>query len=126
MAELTKQYNDLNSKFNADMDAFSNTLQNTHISDALVQLDSFHKLEKKVLKHEGFKPPKPSLHTVEVFKKGFAFPQIALNDFAREQLDVLSEAEKKLTKKLDDQQVLSEFLVTANVVAEKLQSKYKN
>lgn len=78
------------------------------------------------MKHDGFKKPKAKLHTVELFKKGFAFPQIALNDFATEQLENLKDAENKLSNNLNDNQALSEFMVTANVVAEKLKNKYKS
>lgn len=47
-------------------------------------------------KLDGFTKPKAKLNTVKLFKAQFAFPQIALNDYASEQLDLLEKAENKL------------------------------
>ena len=96
MSELTKEYNDLNSKFNEDISSFSSTLQSKHINDAVTQLAAFDKLQQKLLSHEGFQKPQAKLETVKLFKSQFAFPQIALNDFAVTQLEHLEDAEKKL------------------------------
>ena len=125
MSDLTKEYNDLNAKFNEDISSFSNTLQSKHINDAVTQLAAFDKLQQKVLSHDGFQKPQAKLQTVKLFKNQFAFPQIALNDFAVEQLEVLEEAEKKLQSHLNDPNALGQFMATAGQVAEKLKHKYK-
>ena len=125
MNELNKEYNDLNAKFNEDISQFSNTLQSKHINDAVTQLANIEKLQQKVVSHDGFQKPQAKLQTVKLFKNQFAFPQIALNDFAVAQLEDLEEAEKKLQNNLNDPNAIGQFMATAGQVAEKLKHKYK-
>jgi hypothetical protein len=54
------------------------------MKSAFSNLKSFNEFSKKAGKHDTFTKPTPMLHAVETFKKGFTFPQIALNDFAQE------------------------------------------
>ena len=93
MKKLTKEYDDLSARFEEDILQFSYSLQSKHINDAVTQLAAIDKLQQK---SSEFKKPTAKLQTVKLFKSQFAFPQIALNDFAVEQLDTLENAEQKL------------------------------
>ena len=64
------------------------------------------------------------VHTSEVYKSGFTFPQIALNDFAVEQIKLLQSAEEKLNSDPENSQSLDNFIQTANKVSEALLDRY--
>jgi len=49
-----------------------------------------------------YQVPDLKVHAVDVFKSSFTFPQIALNEFAQQQLDTLQTEEDKLNGNLND------------------------
>lgn len=67
---------------------------------------------------------KTKINAVEAFKKGFAFPEVAKNDFSSEVLDELEIAEKNLNSNLDNVDLYNNFVETAEDVKKKLKNKY--
>ena len=59
-----------------------------------------------------------------LFQKGFAFAEVARNDYAAGQLDELEIAEKNFNANMDNKDLLDSFLGTATTVKKNLQSKY--
>ena len=56
------------------------------------QITKMKKIRKKMMTDKRFEKlgePKFNVNTVNVFKRQFTFPQIALNDYAKEQLESL-------------------------------------
>jgi hypothetical protein len=49
-----------------------------------------------------YQAPELKVHAVDVFKSSFTFPQIALNEFAQQQLETLQADEDKLNSNLND------------------------
>jgi len=74
--------------FNKELDSFSVTLSKKHFDQALAA--------REKIKDAGFEEPAMSVHTMDIYKKSFTFPQIAHNDYAVEQFDTLSIAEQNL------------------------------
>jgi hypothetical protein len=62
--------------------------------------------------------------TGTLFKKHFAFAEVAKNDFAAEQLDTLDIAEKNFNADIDNKDLLKTFVATACTVRDKLKTKY--
>lgn len=56
---------------------------------------------------------KIKINAVDNFKKGFAFPEVAKNDFSSEVLDELEIAEKNLNSNLDNVDLFNNFVETA-------------
>ena len=57
------------------------------------------------------------VHTVDIYKKSFTFPQIAHNDFAVEQFEALSVAETNLNNDPESDVHMESFIKSANEVA---------
>lgn len=74
--------------FNKELDSFSVTLSKKHFDQALSA--------REKITEAGFEQPVMSVHTMDIYKKSFTFPQIAHNDYAVEQFDALSIAEQNL------------------------------
>jgi hypothetical protein len=51
---------------------------------------------KDEMKAQGIEDLQIKVHTVDIYKKSFTFPQIAHNDYAVEQFETLSIAENNL------------------------------
>lgn len=60
-----------------------------------------------------------------MYKNSFTFPQIALNDYAAEQLQSLKNAESTLNQDLSNQLALTTFYNTAHQVAANLGERYE-
>jgi hypothetical protein len=67
---------------------------------------------------------KIKFNSVEAFKKGFQFPEVAKNDFSTEVLDELEIAEKNLNSNLDNVDLFNTFVETAESCKKKLKEKY--
>lgn len=63
-----------------EIDLFSVSLNKDHYNKAL----KLYQTSKPELEKAGFQLPPIGVHTCEVYKAGFSFPQIALNDYAVE------------------------------------------
>jgi len=66
------------------------------------------------------------VHTQDIYKKSFTFPQIAHNDYAVEQFESLSVAEANLNNDPANDQQMESFLKTADEVALNLKDRYKD
>jgi len=67
---------------------------------------------------------KVRINTVEAFKKGFSFAEVAKNDFSMEAMEELEIAEKNLNSNLDNVDLFNSFVDTANACKKKLKEKY--
>lgn len=67
-----------------------------------------------------------SVHTVDIYKKSFTFPQIAHNDYAVEQFESLSVAEQNLNNDPTNETQYDNFIKAANDVASNLKERYKD
>jgi len=67
---------------NKELDEFSVSLNKKHF-DACVQIN-------QELKADGLEEVPILVHTSDVYKKSFTFPQIAHNDYAVEQFEALN------------------------------------
>jgi hypothetical protein len=56
---------------------------------------------------------KIKVNTVDTYKKAFAFPEVAKNDFSNEIFDELEIAEKNLNSNLDNVDLFNNFVETA-------------
>lgn len=104
-------------KLNQELDQFSVTLNKKHFNNAV--------LMQNELKEQGYGEIPIHVHSSDVYKKSFTFPQIAHNDFAVEQLESLSIAEQNLDKDPTNDTVMENFLKTADEVAHNLSERYK-
>lgn len=104
-------------KINQEMENFSVTLNKKHFDAALkMQIE---------MKEKGYGDIPLKIHSSDVYKKSFTFPQIAHNDFAIEQLESLSIAEQNLNKDPSNDTLFENFVSTANDVAQHLTERYK-
>ena len=106
--------------FKAQMEKFSKSLSREDFESALTM---------KTELIEGENVAKEELDKVKVssralFQKGFAFAEVARNDYAAGQLDELEIAEKNFNANMDNKDLLDSFLGTATTVKKNLQSKY--
>lgn len=69
---------------------------------------------------------KVKINAVDFFKKGFAFPEVAKNDFSGEVLDELEIAEKNLNSNLENVDLFNNFVDTAEKCKKKLKDKYQD
>lgn len=104
-------------KINQLMENFSVTLNKKHFEAAI-------KLQNEV-KEKGFGEIPLKVHSSDIYKKSFTFPQIAHNDFAVEQLESLSISEQNLNKDPANDTLFENFIATANEVANNLSNRYK-
>lgn len=104
-------------KMNQELDQFSVTLNKKHY-DAAIQM-------RDEIKQNGFEEPAVKVHTMDIYKKSFTFPQIAHNDYAVEQFDTLSAAEQNLNGDPQSESQMEAFLRTADEVAGNLKDRYK-
>ena len=77
-------------KLDAAIDKFSTSL-NKQDFQAAVQIT-------KDMSAAGFEDGAIKVHTSDVYRKSFTFPQIAQNDYAQEQFETLNIAEQNLAK----------------------------
>jgi hypothetical protein len=106
------------------MEDFSSSLNPNHLYQAIFlqgEINSSNDLTKA-----GFKAPDVNIHTVDSFKKAFTFPQIALNDYAQDQLATLKEKEDMLNKDLNlgNKGGLDSFVELAKLTSNNLKKKY--
>jgi hypothetical protein len=66
------------------------------------------------------------IHTNDIYKKSFTFPQIAHNDFAVDQFESLAVAEQNLNNDPNSDNQFDQFLKTADEVASNLKDRYKD
>lgn len=99
------------------MDSFSVTLNRKHFQN-VIQIAS-------EVREQGYGDLPITVHTSEVYKKSFTFPQIAHNDFAAEQLEALNISEVNLDKDPANDTIMENFLKTADEVAHNLSERYK-
>jgi len=102
---------------NSELDSFSVTLNKKHYDAALQVRDE--------LKSNNFEDPSMKVHTMDIYKKSFTFPQIAHNDYAVEQFDALNVAETNLNADPQNESQMESFLRTADEVANNLKDRYK-
>ena len=67
---------------------------------------------------------KVKINSCELYKKQFAFPEVAKNDFSSEVLDELEIAEKNLNSNLDNVDLFNAFVDVAEKSKKKLKDKY--
>jgi len=106
------------------MEDFSSSLNPNHLYQAIFlqgEITSSNDLSKA-----GFKAPNVNIHTVDSFKKAFTFPQIALNEYAQDQLTTLKEKEEMLNKDLNlgNKGGLDSFVELAKLTSNNLKKKY--
>lgn len=106
------------------MDQFSVNLNSEHLQKAI-------DIQKEISSNQeftnaGLSEPENKVHTSDVFKNSFTFPQIALNDFAQDQLSKLSKSESELNNNLQSQDQVKSFIETAKTVSKELQQRYKS
>lgn len=104
-------------KFEQELDQFSVTLNKKHFEAALKSREEAKKTGDE---------PKLNVHTSEVYRKSFTFPQIANNDYAVEQFEYLSVAEQNLNADPANEMVMENFLKVADEVASNLKERYKD
>ena len=80
----------MNAGIKKEIDLFSVSLNQDHYNKAL----KLYQESKADLEKAGFQMPSLGVHTCETYKAGFTFPQIALNDYAVEQINLLQQEEK--------------------------------
>jgi hypothetical protein len=105
-------------KMNKELDQFSVTLNKKHF-DAAAQIH-------EELKNDGFDDVTMKIHTNDIYKKSFTFPQIAHNDFAVDQFESLAVAEQNLNNDPNSDNQFDQFLKTADEVASNLKDRYKD
>lgn len=76
------------------MERFSVNLNEKHLDQAKKLLKEFQSNQE--FKDAELEEPTLNVHASEIYKKSFTFPQIALNDYAAEQLQSLKNAESTL------------------------------
>ena len=81
---------------------------------------------KENMANSGMEEQTVKVHTSEVYKKSFTFPQIAHNDYAVEQFEVLNIAEQNLANDPQNETIMESFLKTADEVATNLKERYKD
>lgn len=116
--QASTQQKALAEKLTATIDKFSNSL-NKEDFQAAVQV-------QKEMQEAGMEEAPIKVHTSEVYRKSFTFPQIANNDFAQEQFDTLNIAEQNLQKDPGSPTLLENFMKTADEVAVDLKERYKD
>lgn len=110
-----KEYTD---KITKELDQFSVTLNKKHWANALAI--------KENMVNAGMEEQSVKVHTSDVYKKSFTFPQIAHNDYAVEQFETLNIAEQNLANDPQNETIMENFLKTADEVATNLKERYKD
>jgi len=116
-AKKEEKHTKLVEKMNQALDQFSVTLNKKHYDAALQSRDE--------MKQAGFDVAEIKVHTMDIYKKSFTFPQIAHNDYAVEQFDTLASAEQNLNADPQNESQMEAFLRTADEVAGNLKDRYK-
>jgi hypothetical protein len=99
-----------------EIDDFSVSLSDKHYTNA-VEL-------RKQLMQMGAEEPKFRVHAVENFRKMFAFPQIANNDYALDLFEQLENTETNLAQSPENEVLKENFVKTTNYVAAQLKERY--
>lgn len=107
----------LSEKMNSLMDQFSVTLNKKHYNAAMQVRDE--------AKQAGIEDIQLHVHSGDIYKKSFTFPQIAHNDYAVEQFETLAIAESNLNNDPANEQMFDAFVKTADDVALNLKERYK-
>lgn len=105
-------------KMNQELDQFSVTLSKKHF-DAALQI-------KEELHNDGFDDVSFKVHTNDIYKKSFTFPQIAHNDYAVDQFESLAIVEQNLNNDPANDNQFDQFLKQADDVAGNLKDRYKD
>ena len=105
-------------KMNKELDQFSVTLSKKHF-DAAAQIH-------QELKEDGFDDVPFKVHTNDIYKKSFTFPQIAHNDYAVDQFESLAVAEQNLNSDPASENQFDQFLKASDEVASNLKDRYKD
>lgn len=127
MKELKKkvqsQYDSVKANISQSMERFSVNLNEKHLDQAKKLLKEFQSNQE--FKDAELEEPKLIVHASEIYKNSFTFPQIALNDYAAEQLQSLKNAESTLNQDLSNKLAMTTFYNTAHQVAENLGDHYQ-
>lgn len=116
--KLQKKKESLKDNFNT----YSKTLKKDDLDKALKLKDEL--IEVDNVQREEF--DKLKVNTNALFKKQFAFPEVAKNDFSTELFDELEIAEKNFNANMDNSDLLATFVDTANKVKTQLKDKYSD
>lgn len=116
--KLEKKKESLKDMFNT----YSKTLKKTDLDKALQLKEEL--IEVDNVQREEF--DKLKVNTNMLFKKQFAFPEVAKNDFSTELFDELEIAEKNFNANMDNSDLLATFVDTANKVKTQLKDKYSD
>lgn len=81
---------------------------------------------KEELHNDGFDDVQFKVHTNDIYKKSFTFPQIAHNDYAVDQFESLAIVEQNLNNDPANDNQFDQFLKTADEVAANLKDRYKD
>lgn len=103
---------------NKELEQFSVTLSKKHF-DAAIQV-------REELVADGFSDVPFKIHTNDIYKKSFTFPQIAHNDYAVDQFESLAIAEQNLNNDPNSDNQFDQFLKSADEVAANLKDRYKD
>ena len=114
------EYNKLKQSLKTEIDLFSVSLNKDHFNKAL----NSYLASKSKFEEAGLEMPSLGVHTSEVYKAGFTFPQISLNDYAVEQINLLKEAEAKLNASPENSDILDSFIDVSNKVSQALTERY--
>lgn len=100
---------------------FSKTLKESEFDKAMKLREQLADMNESTTTLDKIK-----INTVDFFKKGFQFPEVAKNDFSTEVLDELEIAEKNLNSNLDNVDLFNTFVETAEACKKKLKDKYQD
>jgi hypothetical protein len=100
---------------------FSKTLKESEFDKAMKLREQLQENNESLASLEKIK-----IDSVDFFKKGFQFPEVAKNDFSTEVLDELEIAEKNLNSNLDNVDLYNTFIETAEACKKKLKEKYQD
>lgn len=103
-------------ELSSELDNFSVSLSDHHYVKAMALRQSLMEL--------GDTEPKFKVHAKDDFRKMFAFPQIANNDFAMDLFDQLENTENNLAQNPENEVMKENFITTSIYVASQLKDRY--
>ena len=104
------------------MEKFSKSIKKEDFEEAM-------KLKQDLVENENVPQEeldKVKVTTNKIYKKNFALPEVAHNDYASEQLEELEIAEKNLNANMDNADLLKKFILVTKEVGKKLKEKYES
>jgi hypothetical protein len=124
LIQAKASYTQVLGQIGKEMEEFSTSLNPNHLYQAIFLQGEIS--SNSDLKKAGFNAPAIDIHTVDTFKKAFTFPQIALNEYAQDQLVTLKEKEEMLNKDLNlgNKGGLDSFVELAKLTSLNLKKKY--